>query len=159
MRLLDSPEKQKAATQKYRLAHPEKVKARTLRWRAANRDKVRSAMARWWDAHREYKSVADHWYAVYMSRDKKKVTYKGMPFFDEWNPKTGSSFTAGAQWIIDNLGRRPDKTYHLHIVDRAVGFVPGNLQWVSRSRHKQSELIARLMLENRNLRVMRGVEG
>jgi hypothetical protein len=75
-----------------------------------------------------------------------------MPFADLWNPHRGGSFAVGAQWIIENLGRRPNKQYELHIVDRQLGFIPGNLQWVPRSKHKQEELIARLLLENQNLK-------
>lgn len=77
-----------------------------------------------------------------------------MPYYDGWNPNKGGSLAAGAQWIIDNLGHRPGsgKEYHLHIVDRRIGFMPGNLQWIPCTEHKQQELIPRLMLEIQQLR-------
>jgi len=75
-----------------------------------------------------------------------------MPFFDAWNPEKGGEFRLGAQWILANLGPRPDKKYHLHIVNRALGFVPGNLQWVPSDHHRQEELINHLLLENQQLK-------
>ncbi|MGH2508387.1 MAG: hypothetical protein ACRDHZ_13460 [Ktedonobacteraceae bacterium] len=77
----------------------------------------------------------------------RRPTYAGMPFFDNWNPDKGGSFNAGAQWIIENLGHRPAGNYQLHIVDRRAGFTPGNLEWVPREKHRQSEMIDRLLLE------------
>jgi hypothetical protein len=79
-----------------------------------------------------------------------------MPFCVDWDPNQGGSFAAGARWIIANLGRRPGATYQLHVVDRGLGFVPENLQWVPRDIHKQFEMIARLLLENQNFKKISG---
>lgn len=75
-----------------------------------------------------------------------------MPFFEAWNPDTGGSFKVGAAWIIENIGPRPAEPYELHIINRRLGFMPGNLAWVPQDRHQQEELINRLLLENQNLR-------
>lgn len=82
-------------------------------------------------------------------------TYKGMPFFDGWNPDKGGSYQAGERWIIENLGHRlgSGKEYQLHIIDRRLGFVPGNLCWVPLNKHKQEEMMNRLLLENQNLKI------
>ena len=75
-----------------------------------------------------------------------------MPFELWWNPDLGGSFKAAEEWIIENIGKRPDKTYQLHVVDRNLGFVPGNLTWVPTNKHRREELVNRLLLENQNLR-------
>ena len=78
--------------------------------------------------------------------------YRGMPFYAAWDPTKGGTHQAGANWIITNLGKRPTRTDQLHIVDRRLGFVPGNLQWVPRKKHRQSEMIARLLREIQTLK-------
>jgi hypothetical protein len=75
-----------------------------------------------------------------------------MPFHAEWNPHQGGAFTAGANWIVDHLGHRPSKEYQLHILQKSLGFVPGNLMWVPTSQHKRSELLNLLLEENKQLR-------
>jgi hypothetical protein len=79
-------------------------------------------------------------------------TYAGMPFCDDWNPKKGGSVNAGEQWIVQHLGRRPAPDYQLHIVDRRIGFMPGNLVWVPRDKHRREEMIYRLLFEVQTLR-------
>ena len=78
--------------------------------------------------------------------------YLDMPFYIDWNPEKGGSFAAGEQWIIDNIGKRPDSEHQLHIVEKSVGFMPGNLQWMPRNIHKRQELVPLLMAEVRRLR-------
>jgi hypothetical protein len=73
-------------------------------------------------------------------------TYASMPFFDEWDPKHGGSYRAGEDWIVRHIGRRPAKGYDLHIVDRSIGFMPGNLEWVPRDMHRRKEFINQLLL-------------
>jgi hypothetical protein len=99
----------------------------------------------------EYISVRSH-YDIIMGKYKKVPCYYKMPFFNGWNPKKGGSFQAGEDWIIENIGKRPGKNYQLHIVDRKLGFVPNNLEWVPRDKHKQNEMINRLLLENKKLK-------
>lgn len=77
---------------------------------------------------------------------KEVSTYAGMPFCAFWDPKKGGSYKAGEDWIVNNIGRRPAKGYDLHIVDRQIGFMPGNLQWVPRDHHRRKELINQLLV-------------
>lgn len=94
---------------------------------------------RWDKEHPEHITVARHWYYIFKSRRKDARTYKGMPFFDGWNPDKGGSFQAGADWIIANLGRRP-KGHTMHIVDHEKGFWPTNLEWASLRRQSAKQM-------------------
>lgn len=96
----------------------------------------------------EYRTVAAHYHWI----QNGVSTYKEMPFFDGWNPTKGGSYRAGAYWIAETLGRRPDKKYQLHIIDRMVGFVPGNLIWVPQDKHRREEMIYKLLLEVQTLK-------
>ena len=133
-------EKDLAARRANYAANPE------LRERRYAREKAKRS------ANPERVAVKGHYDAIHAV--KRCPTYTGMPFFKDWSPKTGGSYDAGAQWIIENIGRRPGSgtEYHLHIVDRKIGFMPGNLQWVPREKHAQEEMINKLLLENQNLR-------
>lgn len=123
-----------ASTQKYKRAHPEKIRAYKKLYRST---------------HPELATVSNHYRFIFKQNIK---AYRGMPFFDAWNPQQGGRLFAGAQWISENIGHRPSKTHHLHIVNRRLGFVPGNLQWVPQDQHCQEELIPKLLLEIQNLR-------
>jgi len=97
----------------------------------------------------EHRTVAAHLQFI----QRGTSTYKNMPFFDGWNPKTGGSTRAGYIWILENLGPRPTNGKHeLHIIDRAIGFMPGNLRWVPCVLHKREEFINQVILENQTLR-------
>jgi hypothetical protein len=76
----------------------------------------------------ELTSVRSHHHSIFKSLDRSCRTYKGMPFCDGWNPDKGGSFKAGSEWIITNIGKRPEGC-SLHIVDHEMGFVPDNLEW------------------------------
>lgn len=102
----------------------------------------------WSVAHPEHITVRNHYHMI-QNEDK---NYLGMPFYDEWNPNKGGSYGAGVQWIIENIGRKPAKGYDLHIVDRTIGFMPGNLQWVHRTQHQQEEIVTKLKIENQQLK-------
>ena len=80
----------------------------------------------------EYKSVAGHFSAILGKR--KAATYKGMVFYDGWNPKKGGSYLAGYLWILKNLGKRPGPEWSLDIIKHEIGFVPGNLRWALRNQ-------------------------
>ena len=125
--------KSRKSARKQRRANPEKFRLRTNLWHAN---------------HREYDAVANHYNIIV--RDPKPA-YKNLPFFSEWNPKVGGSIKVGEQWILSHLGRRPSSNFDLHIVDRRLGFVPDNLQWMPRSRHAQNEMIATLLLQVQQL--------
>ena len=100
----------------------------------------------------EYATVCDHHYAIKKSYVNPAFkSYKNVPFYDGWNPDKGGTFMTGMLWIIENLEvRKPGD--HLHIIDRKIGFMPGNLVWVPRSGHKQEEMINKLLLENSKLK-------
>lgn len=96
----------------------------------------------------EYQTVSKHWRWIFKDVDSRLHSYKGMPFYDGWNPDKGGFISAGCAWIIDNLGiKSVFEAQHgkssLDIIDHRLGFVPGNLRWSTR---KDQAL-------NRNLRV------
>lgn len=123
----------------------------------------------------EYMTVANHHAYIFRQhywdnldpKMKARVgdmkSYQGMPFFDEWNPDKGGSFIAGEKWIIENLGRRPvdnflmtgqtvrypgqKSRWQMHILDRPVGFVPGNLAWMPTNKHNRLEAINLAIVE------------
>lgn len=92
----------------------------------------------WGKLHPEEISVRNHHNWISNSKNPRNKNYKGMPFFDLWNPRVGGSFKIGAEWIIKNIGKRPKNT-SLHIVEQIKGFVPGNLEWTSPKKqvHRQ----------------------
>lgn len=96
----------------------------------------------------ERNCVANH-YQLIFGRPGKHLTYKGMPFFDGWNPKKGGCFVDGGDWIVQNLGPRP-KGCSIDIVDRLLGFVPGNLKW-STPKGQAWNQMHRTITEQRNL--------
>ncbi len=110
-----------------------KFKAILKTWRKANPARVRAYRSP------EQNSVRHHRYAILSSKNPRNANYKGMPFFDGWNPKKGGSSKAGADWIIANLGKRP-KGCSLHIIDHAKGFVPGNLEWASPQKQNNQRM-------------------
>lgn len=79
--------------------------------------------------------------------------YAGMPAYDLWNPKYGSEAIAKAVIdIISEIGDKPSRDYNLHIIDRRIGFWPGNLMWIPAVNHKRSELLNVLIEENHMLK-------
>jgi hypothetical protein len=127
---------------------PEKFRTKSKIWRAENRTESRTRTVRWRKKNPIYVTVTNHYNSI---RAGKNPTYRDMIFFTGWDPKQGGSFADGTKWIQDNIGLRPSRTHHLHIVDRRLGFVPGNLAWVPRDKHQQQEMIPRLLLEIQNL--------
>jgi allantoicase len=123
----------------YRAANPEKIKARDAAYRAANPEKVKAASAAWNAVNKERTSVRHHHYWIFKSKDPKRHSYKGMSFFDGWNPKKGGSYQAGADWIIANLGKKP-KGCSLHIIHHDMGFVPGNLEWTYPKKQNNQQM-------------------
>lgn len=127
----------RTATRKYRTAHP---------------DKIRTYKQRQHEARPEYFTVANHRRIIFNLKDKNHRFYHNMPFFTKWDPAKGGSTGAGEKWILKHLGRRPSKRYHLHIINRRLGFIPGNLAWVPLDKHQKEELIPKLLLEIQKLR-------
>jgi|ERR1700733_1796781 len=115
-------------------------------WRYVNRVKQRARVLAWARKHPERRSVASHRYMILNPRSKYHKQYKGMPFYDGWNPDKGGSIKNGEIWIIKNLGKKP-KGSSLHIMDHSLGFVPGNLEWATPKKQTSEQMfriIARL---------------
>ena|ERR1700676_1805723 len=125
---LCASEHKKEHRQLMRELYPEKDKKMHQSYREAHRNKANAYSANWNKTHKEYIAVSSHHYSIFKSKQLSQKNYKGMVFFDSWNPDKGGSFQAGAEWIISNLGKRPEDT-SLHIIDHSLGFVPGNLEW------------------------------
>ena len=106
----------RARDKAYYKEHKEEIKARKKAYNAA---------------HPELFTVKSHYRWIVNWEVERLKGYKGMRFYDGWNPKKGGSLQAGADWIVENLGKRP-KGCSMHIVDHAKGFVPGNLIWANR---------------------------
>lgn len=107
----------------------------------------------WCGENQEYTAVYNHYYAIFNRKHKAHKNYKGMPFFDNWNPKKGGSIRAGANWIIKNLGSKP-KGCTLHVIEHERGFVPGNLVWTyprNQVSNQMFKVIARLKRRIRQL--------
>ena len=120
------------------------------RWRAKNPQRSKDIQREWRQRNSENASVRDHHYYIFR---KRIPSYLGMPFYAAWNPDCGGSFKAGSEWIIGNIGRRPDPNHQLHIIDRRIGFMPWNLVWVPKDMHRQEEMLNRVLRENQNLRL------
>jgi hypothetical protein len=102
-----------------------------------------------------YHTVANHYRAIFDPHFKWGESlrcYKGMKFYDGWNPKKGGSFEVAANWIVKYLDRNVTRNHHLHIMNRKLGFVPENLCWVPSEFHKQEEMISKVLLENQKLK-------
>ena len=84
----------------------------------------------------EYRTVVNHFRNIFHLNSTASKNYWGMTFYDGWNPNKGGSFLSGAKWVVENLGKRPNKNASLHIVEHEKGFVPNNLEWAS--KHKQN---------------------
>lgn len=98
-------------------------------------------------AHRERRSLGSHHYFIFKSKGPKHRTYRNMPFFDEWNPDKGGSFEAGANWLIEHLGKIP-KGGSLGIIHHDLGVIPGNICW-SDPRKQASNRMFRVLGEQR----------
>ena len=93
----------------------------------------------WESSHPEWASVRNHYSFIFKEQYRQHKNYKDMPFFDGWNPAKGGSFMAGAEWIIFNLGRRPEGC-SLHVIHHDLGFVPGNLEWTHRKKQSNQQM-------------------
>jgi hypothetical protein len=130
----------------YRAAHKEEIKAYNLAHRAAHKEQHKV-----YDSERkEESSVRSHHRMIFgTNKTPPRKNNEGMPFCDAWNPKKGGSYRAGGDWIIANLGRKPEGCT-LHIVEHEKGFVPGNLVWtdpVKQNAEQMFKIIARLRRE------------
>ncbi len=87
----------------------------------------------------EYATVYNHFSNIFKPNSTMHKNYRGMPFFDAWNPNKGGSQLAGAEWIIKNLGKKPEGT-SLHIIEHEKGFVPGNLEWTHPKKQSSQQM-------------------
>jgi hypothetical protein len=87
----------------------------------------------------EFATVSGHLHLIRNLSMKAHKNYRGMPFFDAWNPDKGGKIWLGAKWIIDNLGEKPGDEWSLDIVEHVKGFVPGNLRWAKREIQKRNQ--------------------
>lgn len=99
-----------------------------LTWYKNHKSDKFKTHARYSARHPERNTVQQHHYAIFKSKQSGHSGYKGMIFYDGWNPEKGGSYLAGERWIIENLGKRPEGCT-LHIVEHEKGFVPDNLEW------------------------------
>ena len=159
----------KAAIAKWSALHYAKpeIKAARRKWHQKwyaeqiTKPEFRAALAKkskkWNEENKEHASVRSHHYNIFKSTDPKLRTYKGMPFFDAWNPDKGGSFKAGGDWIIANLGKRPEGKVSLDVIHHEIGFVPGNLRWSERkgqNSNQMHKIIAQLKHENNRLKLL-----
>ena len=49
------------------------------------------------------------------------------------------SAKAFAEWVLDNLGRKPPETYSLDRIDNSRGYEPGNLRWATRTEQARNK--------------------
>jgi hypothetical protein len=87
----------------------------------------------------EYATVLNHFWYITDPTCANYKNYKGMPFFDGWNPKKGGSYHAGAKWIIKNLGKKPSFRWSIDIIKHELGFVPGNIRWAKRDTQLENQ--------------------
>lgn len=144
----------------YKKHRKEKLAANAA-WRKRNKRKIKVIQAAWQEANKEtirmkkniydrnrviHKTIYGHHYLIF--RSTKRKNYKGMPFFDEWNPDKGGSFDIAERWILENLGKRPKGTT-LHIIQHDLGFVPGNLEWTF-PRRQSNQLMFKIIAQQRH---------
>jgi hypothetical protein len=98
-----------------------------------------------------YHSVKNHFKWIYDPHNPKRYHgYKGMPAYEPWNPLTGgqAALIRAVREILAEIGNKPGKDYHLHVVDKRIGFWPGNLIWIPIVEHKRAELLNQVIKEN-----------
>jgi hypothetical protein len=135
-----------ASSRKYYANHRKERLAHNAAWMKENE----GYRKRYTKTHRERKTAIARHRFIFKSKknDPYHRNYKGMPFFDAWNPDKGGSFDAAESWIIKNLGRRPEKAT-LHIVDHVLGFVPGNIEW-THPRKQINQQMHKVIAQQRN---------
>jgi len=102
----------------------------------------------------EYRTVSSHYHYIFNPNRRGHDVYHGMPFFDEWNPDKGGSFRAGADWIIANLGKRPEGCT-LHVVDHEKGFMPDNLEWTSPRKQIHQQMVKIIAQQRHEIRLLK----
>lgn len=49
------------------------------------------------------------------------------------------SVRSAAEWVLDNLGTKPEANYSLDRVDNSRGYMPGNLRWATRAEQNSNK--------------------
>jgi hypothetical protein len=158
-----STHKEKLRT--YNSTQKEEMKAYQAAWYKAHRKEVLASSGAYYDAHREeiliYRSthkeiatVRSHYKFIFKCKSPCSRSYKGMSFYDGWNPDKGGSYKAGGEWIIENIGKCPENS-SLHIIHHDIGFMPGNLEWTypkKQNNQQMYKIIAQQRHQIRNLK-------
>lgn len=118
------------------------------KYRDAHKKEIAVKAKKYWAEHPELVSTYNHYKLIFKTHHLSHKNYKGMPFFDEWNPKKGGSLKAGADWIVKNIGKRP-RGATLHIIEHSEGFVPGNLEWTY-PRKQNNQQMFKIIAQQRN---------
>lgn len=92
----------------------------------------------------EYATVASHFHWIFNPNAKQHKYYSRMFVYKDWNPKKGGSVWKAVKWILENIGKKPDKNWSLDIIEHSKGFAPGNLRWASGFTQKQNQIHRRL---------------
>lgn len=134
--------------------YPEKDKKMHADYREKHREEAKVLSAEWNKTHKEYIVVSSHHYSIFKSKQLSQKNYKGMPFFDGWNPDKGGSFQAGADWIIEILGKRPNGAT-LHIINHELGFVPDNLEWTHPRKQCNQQMFKIIAQQHHEIKVLK----
>jgi hypothetical protein len=60
-------------------------------------------------------------------KDFKNWGGRGISVFEDW----ANSPESFIDWVENNLGEKPDKSYSLDRIDNNSGYFPGNLRWAT----------------------------
>jgi hypothetical protein len=138
----------------YDFAHKEERKARGAARYIAKNEEIKAWHRAYAVAYPELLSVRRHYNSIFNPRVSGHQNYKDMPFFDGWNPDKGGSHKAGVQWIIDNIGKRPDG-YSLHVVRHDIGFMPGNLEWATPKKQTNQQMYKVIAQQHHQIKILK----
>lgn len=68
-----------------------------------------------------------------------------------------ASRRAFAEWVLDNLGPKPDYTYSLDRIDNNRGYEPGNLRWATSAEQARNKRAYRRTANGERIRVLKGM--
>lgn len=128
--------------------HTEEIKERNAQWVRENPEKQKVREHRWGQDNLIRVSLRSHHHWIFNDYHPCHSVYVGMPFCDRWNPDKGGSFATGQSDLLAEIGPRPtDGKYHLHVIIKSRGIVPGNLMWMPVGQHRREELVCKQAVE------------